>query len=101
MVHAGKGDAMKIVTDHKWKDFVYFTDLTNKEKKELDWIIYKDYASIIRYRGNVYALDEFVRTEGIEELSDWHGYAADTFFSGIVIKVSDDGEQYMIGRYCS
>ncbi len=44
-------------------------------------------------------LDEFMRTTGIPELSEWHGYASDTYFSGVIIKISPDGERYMIGRY--
>jgi len=89
---------MKIITDRKWKHLLYFYQLTKSEKARLDWIDY-EFAPVFRYRGNVFSLDEFMRTTGIPELSEWHGYASDTYFSGVIIKISPDGERYMIGRY--
>lgn len=92
---------LEIKTDRKWKNLLYFYELTEKEKKELDWIE-DDTASVFRYRGNVYALDEFMRIpDGAEDLKGWDGYRSDSYFSGIVVKISDDGEQYMAGTYIS
>lgn len=31
--------------------------------------------------------------------SGWDGYHSDSYFSGIVIKLSPDGEQYQVGTY--
>jgi hypothetical protein len=37
----------------------------------------------------------------LPELKDWDGYQSDSYFSGVVIKISPDGEQYKIGTYFS
>ena len=93
---------MIIKTDHKWKNLLYGYELTEKEKSEFDYLTTEqiDFGSFIRYKGRVYDVGEFIRvSDGMGELLGWHGYSSDSFFSGIVIKVSDDGEQYMIGAY--
>ena len=93
---------MNIKTDHKWKNFLYGYELTEREKVEFDYLTTDeiDLGSFIRYKGRVYDMGEFMRvSDGMEDLLGWHGYSSDSFFSGIVIKVSGDGEQYMIGAY--
>jgi len=42
---------MKIITDRKWKNLLYFYQLTKSEKARLDWIDY-EFAPVFRYRGN-------------------------------------------------
>ena len=93
---------MNIKTDHKWKNFLYGYELTEKEKSEFDYLTTEqiDFGSFIRYKGRVYDTGEFMRvSDQMGGLLGWHGYSSDSFFSGVVIKVSDDGEQYMIGAY--
>lgn len=34
-----------------------------------------------------------------DKKSGWDGYHGDSYFSGIVIKLSPDGEQYQVGKY--
>ena len=34
-----------------------------------------------------------------KEFKEWHAYLSDSFFSGILIRVSDDGEQYQIATF--
>ena len=53
------------------------------------------------YRGHWYHLDEFVNCgEDLQELG-WHGIATDSYFSGVVISVSSDGETYRVGTVFS
>ena len=89
---------MTIRTDHKWHAFKYFMDLTEKQKAELDWID-DDCAPVLVYKGWPFALDQFMRIEHSSELKDWHGIHNDTFFSGVLIRLSDDGEKYQIATY--
>jgi len=93
---------MKIYTNHHWRKLLYFYELTDKEKRELDWIE-DDTASVFRYRGNVYALDEFMRIDktASKEFQDWHGYSSDSYFSGVLVKLSEDGEEYQVAIYIS
>ena len=86
---------MKIISNYHWRQFEYFCDLSYKDKQELDWI--KDYtATVFHYRGNIYSLDEFMRVEkkSSEDFAYWDGYLGDSFFSGILIKISEDDTDY-------
>jgi hypothetical protein len=95
--------AITIKTDNKWKPFVYRHDVPAKviasqfayqnPEEELD--------GFFKYRGYWYHLDGFMECGGMPELKGWHGYASDSFYSGVVIKISSDGESYMVGTYMS
>ena len=90
---------MEIKSDRKWHNFKDWAELTDKQKAELDYI--KDeYESVLVYRGHPYALCDFMRPDsGL--FPGWDGYSSDSFFSGVVIKISGDGDQYQIGTYIS
>jgi hypothetical protein len=92
-----------IKTDHKWKNFLYGYELTAKEKAEFDYMTDEDIdcGSFIRYRKWIYSLEDFMRIENNPALAGWSGYSSDSFFSGVVMKISDDGEQYKVGTYIS
>lgn len=94
---------MEIITDHKWKDIKLGYELPKKWRKEHDWIKEDEFNNtpFAVYRGWAYPLSEFMRCEDHTGFEDWDGYAGDSFYSGTVIKLSEDGEQYMIGRYYS
>ncbi len=85
----------KIVTDHKWKNFKYANEVPQGVlASEFD---YQDRDHVVDeffcYRGSWYHLDMFMRCE----LPGWSGYHGDTYFSGVLIKISHDGEQYQVG----
>ena len=93
---------MIIKTDHKWKTLLYGYELTEKERREFDYLTADEIAcgSFIRYKGLVYDVGDFMRVpNGMEGFRGWHGYSSDSFFSGIVVKISNDNDQYMIGTY--
>ena len=94
-----------IKTNRHWHKCLYGYELTEKEAKEFDYIDEKDFPlhDFARYRGVVYDIQEIMSSAGIPvpEFKDWHGYASDSSFSGVLIKLSEDGEQYQIGTYYS
>lgn len=95
---------IRIITDNKWRTFLYGHELTEKERKEFDYIPADeiDEHTFFRYLGWCYDLAEFVRVGNMPNdnpLSKWHGCIADTFFSGVVIRVSANCDQYQVGRY--
>lgn len=95
---------MKIKSDKKWKNFRYGYELPKKALKDFDWLKdAEDEDGFMNYRGRWYHLQEFMRLDAKapDALSKWHGYSADSYFSGVVIRVSSDGEQYQIGTYFS
>lgn len=92
--------AVKIKTDGKWRNLIYGYEIPQMHG-EFDYMAFTDFEShdFAKYRGRYYDPSEFIVTRNTPELSKWDGYSADTYFSGIVIKFSKDGEKYKIGRY--
>jgi hypothetical protein len=89
----------KIITDNKWKAFLYGYELTNAERKKFDYMDAEeiDCAVFFRYRKSVYCLHEFERSN----YNNYTGQLTETFFSAILVKVSEDGEYYKVASvYC-
>jgi hypothetical protein len=107
----------EIRTDHKWKPFKYWYEVpyhVQADRLDLDpdediddainavddmgyndgWILYKDMW---------FHTTDFMRIDKYHPFHDsgWSGYMADSFFSGVVIDISEDGEAYKIGTYFS
>lgn len=92
-----------VKTDHKWRDLVYRHDVPAEVlASEFD---YQDAEDVLDgffcYRGCWYHLDGFMRIENNPDLTGWDAYASDSYFSGVVIKLSKDCEQIKIGTYFS
>ena len=87
---------MNIISNHQWRNFLYWYELPEKAKADLDYA--SEDEAFLKYKGNYYALNDFMRGSLIE---GWHGHSPDSFFSGVLIRLSDDGYQYQIGRYYS
>ena len=64
-------------------------DYENAE--ELDWFF---------YRGEWHCMDDFMVLDKNSPFSEWHGYASDTYFSGVLIKLVDE-YRVIVGRYYS
>lgn len=47
-----------------------------------------------KYKGNIYYLSEFMRIDknALEWMQEFSGYTGDSYFSGVIIKLSEDGE---------
>lgn len=95
-----------IRTNHHYRDLLHGYELDPKYRSEFDYLSDDDYEthSFIRYWGIVYSLSEFMRTDCLpldNPLTKWNGYLSDSFFSGIVVRFSDDMEQVQIGTFYS
>jgi len=95
---------LNIISNYHWRQFEYFFELSEKDKSELDWV--KDDTTLcFHYRGNVYSLDEFMRIDkrqfdNNDEFQNWDGYNPDSFFSGILIKINqEDNDYYQVATY--
>lgn len=80
-----------------------WNQLSDKEKKDFDWI--KDGTesdhSFFRYMGSVYCLSEFMNIDS-EMYDGWDGYHNQTAFSGVLIKTDSENPDYVVvGRYWS
>lgn len=100
---------LTITTNHVPREFLYWHDLTAREKRDFDYLDTEDRredATFFRYKGRVYSLGEFLRP-GTMWMSNmpaafegWDSYAADSFFSGVLIKLVDEGDRVVVGWYC-
>jgi hypothetical protein len=52
------------------------------------------------YLGHWYHVSDFMFSHDANA-NGWQGYASDSFFSGVVIRISPDGESYIVGTYIS
>jgi hypothetical protein len=75
----------------------------SKLRAEFDWMDLDEFESAMffEYRGQVYALADFMRTEGDILRDGWQGILNETFFSGLVIKIVESCERIVVGRYCA
>lgn len=98
--------SIRIITNNTPRPILSGFELTKKERKEFDYIDWNKVNSgeadpeFFRYKGNVYSTDEFMSIEERDRplFFDWHGYKAETFFSGILIKLVGD-DYVVVGRY--
>ena len=65
-------------------------DHLDEDQKFDGWIHYKNFW---------YHVTDFMRIENNEHFKGWHGYNSDSFFSGVLIKLSEDSETYQIATY--
>ena len=83
-------------TNNHWNDFKYYYEVPQKVlDDQFDWMENPDEYTFLKYKNFWYSLSDFVRWENPD--FDYDGILPDSFFSGIVIKLSPDGEQYKIG----
>jgi hypothetical protein len=103
MKSRGFGAGMSIRTDHKWHNFKYGYEVPKKVMRDqFDWMDedQREGDQFILHNGHWYHLSDFMRLpKGTPIPGSWDGYAGDSYFSGMLIKVSQDGERYKIARY--
>lgn len=89
---------MEIFTNNQPRSIMSFFDLNEKRQKEaLENSDEAENESYFVYKRRLYTLGEFVKYDSTE----WHGYSPDSYFSGVLVKLSCDGESVTVGRYCA
>jgi hypothetical protein len=94
------------ITNGQWRDFVYRSDVPAKIlSQQFDHLEEENsFDGFFCYRGHWYHLSDFMRSE-TNMFGDApfkvDGYASDSYFSGVVIRISRDGEQYKVATYLS
>ena len=88
-----------ITTNHHVREFLYQWDVPNDvlddQFEHLD--SFEATTGFFKYRGWWYHVSDFMRTP----MEGWDGAAPDSFFSGVLIKLHEDGETYTVGTYMS
>jgi hypothetical protein len=95
---------MQVITNNVSRPVIYGYELTDEEKAEfdhLDFLMDDGHLSeFFRYKGEVYEIRDFqMIPHNATEMFGWDGYISDTFFSGILIKYTDEFESVIVGRY--
>lgn len=97
-----------IRTNNNKRPIVNDWELTQKERKEFDYI---DWAGIdagnhsaqfFRFKGQLYDIGEFTRCPDTAWFKTWDGYFSDSAFSGVLLKWADKQfDSVIIGQYFS
>lgn len=93
-----------IITDNKWKQFKYSYEVPEKVlADQFDWMDDDEKTDgFINYRKCWYHISEFLAFEKNKEgVGPWQAYSADSFFSSVMIRVSNDGEEYKVATFIS
>lgn len=95
---------LQIISNNQPRQIILGFELPKSKRKDFDYIKSdEDFNNnqFVQYRGDYYNLDEFMRIENNSELKNWDGYSSDTYFSGTLIKLCEDGDFVIMGRYFS
>lgn len=95
----------KIYTNNHWRPFKYRNEVPDKVlENDFDYLDEEHGGDdqFIHYRGTWYHTSDFMRLDGTSPFpGNWQGCAGDSYFSGVLIEISEDGEAYKIATYIS
>ena len=90
---------MKIRTNKVPREILSGFELTDKERKEFDYLSEDELSEqrFARYRDWVYDLGDMMAAP--ESLKGWDAAHADSYFSGVLFKYTDDFERVICATY--
>lgn len=91
---------MNIITNNRPRHTIDGYELSAKERAQFDYYNSDelDSATFFRYRDATYDIAEFMRATGDIALLGWHGMASDSYFSGTLIRIVDNGDSVIVAR---
>lgn len=94
---------LEIITNNRPRDIIDGWELSDSELEKFDYLENPRDNSFFRYRGQLHDIGEFMRVPKDSPLATagFNGYSCDTYFSGIAIKLSPDGESVTVARFYS
>jgi hypothetical protein len=92
-----------IKSDLRSKPFAYGHDVPKSVlENQFDYLDKDEMADgFLKYNGRWYHTEDFMLTDGLMRELGWLGVASDSYFSGVLIAMCDDGEEYIVGTYTS
>lgn len=98
-----------IKTNNVPRQLLSWHELSEKERAEFDYLDTEEaqeWARFVRYKNWVYHTGDIMRIDVNRELlpsgfENWHGYISDSFFSGVLFRISDDNESVICATYYS
>jgi hypothetical protein len=89
-----------IKTNKQWRPILQSYELPDSARERFDYLNDEEFygASFVKYKGYFYELGEFMRVAEGGELAaaGWDGIHNDSAWTGVLIKLSNDGERYQI-----
>ena len=99
---------MDIVTNNAPRQLINGFELSDKERQEFDYLTDDELCESVffKYKGDIYDLGEFMRitdtmTLHDNQLKEWDGYMADSYFSGILVRYIERDEEIVVGQFFS
>jgi hypothetical protein len=93
---------MEIISNGTPRDMVPFYALpANVQSKVSQNYANADLFDWVQYKGEWYCMEDFVRVGKDSPFPEWDGCLSDTYFSGVLVRLVDDGERVIFGRYFS
>lgn len=100
---------LQITTNNIYRPILSAFELTSRHWKKLGMDESEQHEAIengesfVVYKNEPIRLSDFMRLDKASNPfpSFWQGYHSDTFFSGLLIHISDCGEACIIGQYFS
>jgi|SRR5690554_1535699 len=99
---------MEIVTNNVPRHVIYGYELSDEERMDFDYLSEDEliWRSFFKYKGEIYDLGEFMRVTDTmtlhnDPLKQWHGYMADSYFHGILVRYTESMEEIVVGQFFS
>lgn len=93
---------MKVIANNIPRTIISGYELSEAQREDFNYLTDEgvDQGRYFMYKGNVYTLSDFMLLSvGREDLKEWDAYMGDSYFSGLVLKLSDCGELVTVGRF--
>jgi hypothetical protein len=99
---------MTIKTNNVPRAIVDAYELNETEREQFDYLNWsaidqgEDSASFLRFKGELYDLGEFSTTYGMPEYSPlraWDGYLSDSYFSGVLVRYTEDTDYVVAATF--
>jgi hypothetical protein len=94
-----------IKSNNRTRQLFYACEVSYNEReafrREFDWMDQEEFdqAMFFKYRGEYYALAQFLRVEGDLLAKGWQGQLGETAYSSLLIKIKDSCQSVIVGRY--
>lgn len=100
---ASDNSTFTIKSDLRWKQFRDGREVPKSVLESQFDHLDEDqtYGDFFEYNGYWYHITDFMRTSGDLAKLGWNGYSSDSYFSGVVVAFTNDGEEYIVGTYMS
>jgi len=92
---------MKITSNFQPRDLVSYWDVPPAILADQFDYLEEGEGSFFQYKNHWYSLDNFLKVQDGLLSRHWDGYSSDSYFSGVLVKLTPDCESVIVGTYIS